>query len=370
MVHLFPILTLLLTPTPIISIQRHFNIQTTNHKLILTHGTHPNLETHDRKIEDTLLLKEWIFFKTSFNKTYPTLEDENFRKEVFFENRKKITKFNQDYSFGHSKFVLQINPTADLLTHEYNDVYNGYGRPAKRNGGHKDNPTTYIPSLNVLLPENFDWKDLGGVTSVKNQGKCGGCFAFSATGALEGHHFRKAGYLEELSPQNLIDCTREYSNLGCSGGYVDESFNYIKDNPGIDVLSAYPYEGEEGSCRFDPNFIGANVTGYVEIPPGDERALATAVATQGPVSVAIDASQSTFQFYSNGIYYDEECKNDADSLNHAVLVVGYGSEPDGTKYWLVKNSYGTEWGLGGYIKMARDNDNHCGIATAAYYPLV
>lgn len=110
--------------------------------------------------------------------------------------------------------------------------------------------------------------------------------------------------------------------------------------------------------------------GYVDIPEGDEKALEAAVAALGPVSVGIDASQMTFQFYSQGVYYDEDCKNEAKSVNHAVLVVGFGREPDGQKYWLVKNSYGPEWGNGGYIKMAKDRNNHCAIATSATYPLV
>ena len=94
------------------------------------------------------------------------------------------------------------------------------------------------------------------------------------------------------------------------------------------------------------------------------------MATQGPVSVAIDASLNTFQFYSDGVFYDENCKNAAENLNHAVLVVGFGVEGDGTKYWIVKNSYGPQWGNGGYIKMAKDVNNHCGIAASAFYPLV
>ncbi|XP_030753657.1 cathepsin L-like [Sitophilus oryzae] len=110
--------------------------------------------------------------------------------------------------------------------------------------------------------------------------------------------------------------------------------------------------------------------GYVNIAEGDEKGMEIAVSTQGPIAVAIDASREGFQFYSDGIYYDPECGNGQDDVNHAVLIVGYGQEPNGQKYWMVKNSYGAQWGIGGYIKMAKEANNHCGIANQATYPLV
>jgi cathepsin L len=116
--------------------------------------------------------------------------------------------------------------------------------------------------------------------------------------------------------------------------------------------------------------IFVTLVGYVDIAEGDEKGLEAAVATLGPVAAAMDAGRPTFQFYSDGIYFDPECGNRADDVNHAVLVVGYGTEPSGQKYWLVKNSYGPQWGIGGYVKIAKDANNHCGIATQASYPLV
>lgn len=110
--------------------------------------------------------------------------------------------------------------------------------------------------------------------------------------------------------------------------------------------------------------------GYVEIPSGDEDALKHAVANIGPISAAIDAGKKSFQHYKDGIYFEPECGNTLDDLNHAILIVGYGVEASGDKYWLVKNSYGPAWGIGGYFKLARDSNNHCGIATQAFYPLV
>ncbi|KAI4458607.1 cysteine protease family c1-related [Holotrichia oblita] len=331
----------------------------------------PDLDGRSQSEQDEVLEEEWANFKILYNKTYPTQEIEYLRKQNFFTNRKSITKFNQDYTFGISTFVMKINSYADMLGGEFNNVINGF-----RGGNRKEEtidfrPSAFIHPINTRIPQSIDWRELGGVTPVKNQGSCASCHAFSAAGAVEGHNFRKYGILVDLSPQNLVDCPQEkkYQSFGCNGGYVDENFKYIKENPGIDVESVYVYEAANGPCRFRPESIGANVTGYVEIPEGDERALEAAVATLGPVSAGIDASQLTFQFYSQGVYYDEDCKNEAKSVNHAVLVVGFGQEPDGQKYWLVKNSYGSDWGNGGYIKMAKDRNNHCAIATSATYPL-
>uniref|UniRef100_A0A672Y8X2 Cathepsin La n=1 Tax=Sphaeramia orbicularis TaxID=375764 RepID=A0A672Y8X2_9TELE len=189
-------------------------------------------------------------------------------------------------------------------------------------------------------PKAVDWRQKGYVTPVKDQGNCGSCWAFSATGALEGQRFRKTGKLVSLSEQNLIDCSRP------------------EDNQGLDSEDSYPYQGtDDHPCRYDTKNNAANETSFIYIPSGDEVALMKAV--------------DTFQFYESGIYYEKNCSSD--ELDHAVLVVGYGYEgehEDGRKYWIVKNSWSVHWGQSGYIYMAKDMDNNCGIATEAIYPLV
>ncbi|XP_041089807.1 procathepsin L-like, partial [Polyodon spathula] len=147
----------------------------------------------------------------------------------------------------------------------------------------------------------------------------------------------------------------------------DQAFQYIKDNGGIDTEESYPYEAEDGKCRYSPQSIGATCSGYVDIPSGDENALQEAVATIGPISVAIDAGHISFQLYESGIYSEPECSSL--DLDHGVLAVGYGSNK-GKDYWLVKNSWGLSWGDNGYIMMSRNKNNQCGIATASSYPLV
>lgn len=143
------------------------------------------------------------------------------------------------------------------------------------------------------------------------------------------------------------------------------AFDYIKDNGGIQTEDSYPYEAADSSCRFDARYVGTTVTGYVRLPE-DEKALMQAVASTGPIAVAIDASG--FGSYKSGVFYDELCT--PDGVNHAVLVVGYGTDEKYGDYWLVKNSWGTWWGEKGYIRMARNKNNNCEISSFAVVPTV
>lgn len=308
----------------------------------------------------------WGDFRTKFNRKYSSLDEELAAKQNYIANRAKVLLFNDN--IGKSSFVQKLNGFADMLNSEFNKLLNGFnGKKAKAS---KATGTEYHPEPTGQVPKEVDWRTKGGVTPVKSQQKCAACWAFAAAGALEGHYFRKTGKLVEISPQNLIDCTSKYGNEGCKGGLSNPAFEYVRDNKGVNTLQGYPFEAKNGQCRYNKNEVGATDTGFEYIAEGDEKDLEKAVATLGPVAAAIDASQESFQFYSDGVYYDPKCSNEIDKLNHAVLVVGYGVEPDGQKYWLVKNSYGPEWGIGGYIKMAKDRGNHCGIATFATYPKI
>ncbi|KAF7988185.1 hypothetical protein HCN44_007679 [Aphidius gifuensis] len=322
----------------------------------------------------SLIHQEWKSFQLEYNKNYETPIEKKYRMKVFMHNKGLIAKHNARYALNKTSFKLELNKFGDLLRYDFVNRMNGFNRSTiNRNKllGKPDEPVPahFVPPANVDYPTNVDWRKLGAVTSVKDQGQCGSCWAFSTTGALEGQHFREKGYLVSLSEQNLIDCSSDYGNDGCNGGLMDNAFEYIKDNRGIDNEKSYEYEARQGKCRYNKKSSVADDAGFVDIANNDEKQLMQAVATVGPISVAIDASHHSFQFYSQGVYDEPDCSTT--ELDHGVLVVGYGTDSDtGKDYWLVKNSWGENWGEKGYIKMSRNKNNQCGIASSASYPLV
>ncbi|XP_067138723.1 cathepsin L-like [Centruroides vittatus] len=318
--------------------------------------------TSQSKVFNPRLDQHWETFKKRFNKYYRGNE-EIARRFIWEENVDYIIKHNLNHYLGLHSYTLGLNEYSDRSREEFVRRMNG----VKKNSSKNVRPAyNYLNLSNVILPDEVDWREEGLVTEVKNQKQCGSCWAFSTTGALEGQHKKKTGQLVSLSEQNLIDCTLNEGNYGCSGGFYDYAFEYVKNNGGIDTERSYPYEAKEDKCRFKRQNIGATCMGFVSLPHGDEEILKQAVATIGPISVEIDGSTWSFQLYKEGIYDDDNCSDE--HIDHAVLVVGYGTE-NGKDYWLVKNSWGTSWGMQGYIKMAR-NKNQCGIATHPSYPLV
>ncbi|XP_008069901.1 cathepsin L1-like [Carlito syrichta] len=312
---------------------------------------------------DYSLDARWNQWKVKHRKSYGTNE-EGWRRAVWEKNMKVIEQHNREYREGKHGFTMAMNAFGDMTNEEFNQKMNGFQRQKHRKG-----KAFQAPPLSDF-PPSMDWRKKGFVTPVKFQGPCGSCWAFSATGALEGQMVWKTGQLVALSEQNLVDCSGPQGNLGCDGGWMESAFQYVLENGGLDAEEFYPYMAADEDCKYKPEYSAANDTGFIDIPEG-ENSLLSAVATVGPISVAIDASQDSFQFYGEGIYYEPNCSKE--KTNHAVLVVGYGHEgvkPDENKYWLVKNSWSTYWGLNGYIKMARDRNNNCGIASYASYPTV
>lgn len=319
--------------------------------------------------EKTYLL-EWSKFKQRFAKIYRNSEEEKMRFSIFKSNKRIVDDHNLQHAKGLKNFTMKINHFADMLNKEFVATMNGYR--SHRRGRFQSNTFNRLPSW-ISVPDSVDWRKHGAVTPVKDQGNCGSCWAFSSTGALEGQHFRRTGKLVSLSEQNLVDCSAAFGNEGCNGGLMDSAFQYVKANGGIDTEQSYPYDARPEMCQFRRDEVGATDVGFVDIPEGDEEALKHAVAIHGPISVAIDAGYASFQFYHGGIYYEPACSRSM-VLDHGVLVVGYGSEiVDGDirqDYWIVKNSWSETWGEHGYIKMARNRGNMCGIASSASYPLV
>lgn len=307
--------------------------------------------------KDVIRDESWQIWKSAHNKVYKDLDEEKVRYTIWEDNLRRITEHNK----MSNDLFLRMNHFGDMTNTEFRKTMNGYLKPVNKTG------STFLPASHATIPDTVDWRTEGYVTPVKNQGQCGSCWAFSTTGSLEGQMFKKTGKLVSLSEQNLVDCSTKYDNHGCQGGLMDNAFRYIKANGGIDTEASYPYQGENEKCRFKKADVGADDTGFVDIKEGDEDALKQASATVGPISVAIDASHFSFQFYHSGVYDESRCSSS--QLDHGVLVVGYGTY-QGKDYWLVKNSWGPSWGLKGYIRMSRNKKNQCGIASSASYPLV
>lgn len=217
-----------------------------------------------------------------------------------------------------------------------------------------------------LIPNNFDWREKNAVSSVKNQGDCGGCWAFSATGAIEGLVSIKKNVLYNLSQQELIDCSSNYGNHGCEGGSMNLAFQYVVDN-GLCLNISYPYEGIDDNCEKKDCKSVVKINNYTNIVNNDEKVLKRAVYQQ-PVSVAIQANKRSFQLYHSGIYSDLDCGT---QLDHGVLLVGYGYDLfHDMDYWIIKNSWGKTWGEEGYIRIQRNIDDPRGLCGVAMQPSI
>ncbi|XP_058095627.1 senescence-specific cysteine protease SAG39-like [Magnolia sinica] len=300
--------------------------------------------------------EQWM---ARYGRTYKDAAEKDLRFKIFKDNVEFIESFN---NAGDRSYKLSVNEFADQTNEEFKSTHNGF-RPSQT----KASRAMSFMYENVTVPASMDWRKKGAVTPIKDQGQCGCCWAFSAVAAMEGITQLKTGKLVSLSEQEVVDCDINGEDQGCEGGLMDDAFDFIRHNGGLTTEANYPYEGIDGTCNSKKaaNHV-AKINGYEDVTANSEKALLKAVANQ-PVSVAIDASGSDFQFYSSGVFTGD-CGTE---LDHGVTAVGYGTTDDGTKYWLVKNSWGTSWGEEGYIMMERDIDAEegiCGIAMQASYP--
>ncbi|XP_060582685.1 procathepsin L-like [Ruditapes philippinarum] len=311
---------------------------------------------------NSFLNNEWESYKTAHGKQYDP-HVEGLRRAIWESNIKYIQQHNLEADRGLHTYILGMNEYGDMTNKEFVAMMNGFKQNVSRSVCSK-----FTPPLNVNLgdlPDSVDWRQKGYVTEIKNQGQCGSCWSFSATGSLEGQNFKKTGKLVSLSEKNLMDCSKPEGNKGCEGGLMDQAFAYVIKNKGIDTEESYPYKPRNGKCEFKEADIGAVEVSCMDIKMGSEDDLQAAVATVGPISVGIDASHPSFQMYRSGVYSERRCSSK--KLDHGVLAVGYGTEGS-DDYWLVKNSWGKSWGQEGYIMMSRNKDNQCGIATQASFP--
>ncbi|XP_039258210.1 procathepsin L-like [Styela clava] len=315
---------------------------------------------------------EWEAWKAKYEKTYYDEKDEAVRRYIWGKNQAFVDKHNHEAAQGKHTYTVGMNKFADLESEEFAKIFLGKARQGPWNTPGCSNSSIYVTSRYYgESPTEVDWTKKGYVTGVKDQAACGSCWAFSTTGSLEGQHFHSTGKLVSLSEQNLMDCSKPEGDFSCEGGLMDNAFDYIIANGGVDTEASYPYQAmDEQQCRYTKKDVGATMTSCVDVTPhGDEQALKKAVGTIGPISVAIDASQISFHLYKSGVYSEPGCSSTI--LDHGVLAVGYGTDTNsGSDYWLVKNSWGLSWGMQGYIKMSRNANNQCGIATSASYPVV
>jgi len=318
-------------------------------------------------------LEMWRAWKNKYSKKYNSEElysgelqfnsEERERLIIWVENLDRIMHHNMRYDLGLETYSLELNEFSDMTWKEFTSTRCGYR-------GNIFNPdwrrVDQKPVGDEELPGSIDWRDLGYVTEVKNQGVCGSCWAFSAIGAVEGQYKNLTGTLKEFSEEQLVDCDK--TNHGCDGGYYDRAFEFLETHGSISEDS-YPYKAGDGDERFCKSFFKKSetvVSGYVILPYGQEDKMKEAVANVGPISVAIFVGPD-FYAYKEGVFF--QSSTIGQPLNHAVLIVGYGyDESSGLGYWMVKNSWGTEWGDKGYIKIAR-GFNMCGIASTPMYPL-
>jgi len=287
---------------------------------------------------------------------------------AWYDNDVFVTNFNNNnatHRLGHNQF-------SGMTTNEFHD-YLGYSYGKNVN-------THYGVGYNIVgipVEDSVNWVANGGVTPVKNQGQCGSCWSFSTTGALEGAYFIKTGVLSSFSEQQLVDCDRRIhggSNNGCDGGLMDNAFKWIGGNNGLCVEDEYPYLSgdtkERGTCNTSCKPLSySKVVNVIDVPPSNDDQMMCAIMKQ-PVSVAIQADQREFQLYESGVFTGT-CGT---GLDHGVLVVGYGNE-DGSDYYLIKNSWGTTWGVQGYIKLGRgpsynNGNGQCGLLMQASYPVL
>jgi C1A family cysteine protease len=301
---------------------------------------------------------EFNNFVDQYGKKY-SADEYDLRFEIFKFNLDRIQKHNAK----NLSWRMESNAFMDLTWDEFRQSRLGFGTRQTRLSGFERIPHLTDNAIRRTdLPSEVDWRKKGVVNPVKDQGQCGSCWAFSAISSIESNNAIKTGKLYSLSEQQLVDCSGSYGDQGCNGGLMDDAFQYAEKNA-LCSEDDYSYTAQDGTCKKTCKGL-VKVQSFVDIPAGDENALQTAVASH-VVSIAIEADQSGFQFYSGGVF-DGEC---GQNLDHGVTLEGYGSE-DGKPYWLVRNSWGSSWGTeGGYIKLVRGK-NQCGISNAASYPVV
>jgi C1A family cysteine protease len=306
--------------------------------------------------------EEFLAKKTGLASSPDIIQDATRRRHYQQSARRSSNKLDQDHShLRRSKRNLHRRESKDRgqLPDWFWDFFNHFFD--NDNNDNDNNQST----------DEFDWRTKGVVSSVKNQGECGSCYAFATTAVLESLYAIKtqSQNVIELSPQQIVDCSTD-GNYGCNGGLFEPSVEYISGQGGkIATEDSYPYVGTEETCKTaDVNEIDLGNIEYGVISKGNETELAEALVNYGPICFGLHVDTDAFMFYESGVLKIDNCPNHLQDLQHALALVGYGYDNDlQTPYWIIKNSWGTSWGENGYLRLAKDAGNMCGIATMASY---
>eukprot|EP01156_Anaeramoeba_ignava_P013726 Anaeramoba_ignava/a607422_278.p1 GENE.a607422_278~~a607422_278.p1 ORF type:complete len:544 (+),score=136.27 a607422_278:51-1682(+) len=309
---------------------------------------------------------EFNEFTEKYSKEYKSQEERQKRRNIFNENAERIKQFNLENP--HATYKMKVNKFADWSREEINQILLNNHKP--KVPYHKKFARSFVPSR-IEFPQNFDWRDYGAVSFVKDQIFCGSCWAFGSIGSVETAYFLRHNNLVLFSENQLMDCTWDFGNEGCNGGDTAPAWDSIISRDSVlypnDIYG--PYIGWSGYCKepYLNKSEGVKMAYYHNITSGDEEAVLEAVYLYGSISVSIDVTENMI-FYASGVFYDSSCGNTTQDLVHSVLLIGYGTEND-QDYWLIKNSWSKYWGDNGYIKISR-KENNCGVATEALFPVL
>jgi C1A family cysteine protease len=296
-------------------------------------------------------------FMKEYTKKYESVEEQSKRERIFSANLKKIQAYNAQ---PHRTVTLGINKFADLTDEEFHSQF-----LSKSVNPGPELESTIKASPNPDLKVN--WVEKGKVSGIKDQGNCGSCWTFSSISVVETiYAIRNEGIPERYSEQMLVDCCISNTSQGCNGGEEYEALTYIRDK-GIAAEFNYPYKARDEDCKADKMAKKFKIDGYVHLNKGNNSEMERVIQTRS-LSVALNAGNFVFRFYKSGVI---ETGCPSDDLNHAVTVVGANTE-NGKPYWLVRNSWGQNWGQSGYLKIARSDDGKpgvCGISSSVHYPL-
>lgn len=310
-------------------------------------------------------LEDFEAYCKKFSKEYTDPEEHAQRFELY-----KVARIRIDNHEDSKTWTVGLNHMSDWSSEEFSKLL-GYKRVNLTAYGFKQ-PSTFEYDPSAGIPSAVDWRDAKVVTAVKNQGHCGSCWTFASAETLESHYAIATGELKVLSEQNILDCTPNPDQCGgtggCMGGTAELAFAQLQVQGGILSEWTYPYQsyfGDAYKCRFDKiksgNPVAATVTQYAKLQENSLSETLHAVAKKGPISVSVDAS--SWSSYTGGVF--DGCNQTNPDINHAVQLVGYGTDPVAGDYWLVRNSWGTSWGENGYIRLKKNNAaaTRCGTDT-------